>query len=177
MIRGLSIAGDRIDEFGIRARAGPSGEAQPRHFLCQFLEEGFRHIAAVLFALLVVEELDVVPHLLLLAGCERGDLLSLERFRFLRGSLERVVFDPQLPGADVVTDQRAQCSEREVLADRALQVAEVLQGDRRAGVAERVSVLRNTADQSRDFGGDFMGFVARGGPCFRAAAGRHAGNG
>ena len=62
-------------------------QVQARHLLGEPLEVAFGHVAAVLFSLLVVEGLDEVPHLVLLARGQRGDLLGLEDFRFARGGL------------------------------------------------------------------------------------------
>jgi hypothetical protein len=61
-------------------RAAVGAQVQPGHLLRQALQLAFGDIATVLFALLVVEELDEVPHLVLLAGRERRNLLDLEDF-------------------------------------------------------------------------------------------------
>src|ERR1700704_67790 len=80
VVRRLRVARDRVRERRVAARRRPARKVQPRYLLGQFLEVFLGHVARVLFALLVVEELDVVPHLLLLARSERGDLLRAERF-------------------------------------------------------------------------------------------------
>src|SRR6185437_15871543 len=137
VVRRLRVAGDRVGEAGFVARGGPAAEVQPGDLLGKRLQILLGHVFGVLFALLVVEELDVVPSLGLLARGQRRDLLRPERFRFARRRLQVAVFDPQLARAHVLLDQRRQRAEREVLADRALQVAEVLHRDRRLRAAER----------------------------------------
>ena len=55
---------------GSERSAVQRGEVQPRHLLGEALEVGFGDVARVLFALLVVEDLDEVPPLVLLARGE-----------------------------------------------------------------------------------------------------------
>ena len=75
---------------------GPFGEVQTGDLLRESVQVLFGDVAGVLSALLVVEGLDEVPHLRLLARGECRDLLGFEGFRFPRGGLEGAVFDPQL---------------------------------------------------------------------------------
>jgi len=139
----------------------PFGEVQAGHLLGQALEVAFGHIAAALFSLLVVEELDEVPGLVLLARGERRDLLVAERFGFACGRLERAVFDPQLARLDPLLNDAGERAQREVAADRALEVAEVLQRHGRSWAAEDVAALCRTGEQAAD-GRDFgLGLRAR----------------
>ena len=79
-------------------------------------------------ALLLVEELDVVPRLLLVARGERGCLLRREDVGVgaVRGRCrQRAVDQLDLPGADVVGDELLPGALGELLADRALQVGKL----------------------------------------------------
>src|SRR5882762_9249252 len=62
----LRIRRDLIGELRVVARRGPAREVQPRHLLGEALEVLLGHVFAALLTLLVVEELGVVPQLLLL---------------------------------------------------------------------------------------------------------------
>src|ERR1035437_797260 len=139
----LSVACHLAGERGVVAVARPFREFQARLFR-EALEVGFGDVARALFALLVVEELDVLPHLALLARCERGDLLGFEGFRFARARLQRAVFDAHLARAPPLLHDRGEGAERERLADRALQVAEVGERDGRSGAAEDIAALRDS---------------------------------
>src|SRR5207248_5790688 len=126
VVGGLGVGRDVAGEGCVAASGLPGAEIQAGHLLRESAQIALRHVAGVLFALLVVEELDVLPHLALLAGGQRRDLLRAERFRFARGRLERAEFDLEDAGPHVVLDQRLKGAFGEGLADGALQVAEVL---------------------------------------------------
>src|ERR1700683_2637283 len=171
-LRRFFVDGDLLCQFLVVAIAGPLREVQPGHLFGDALEVAFGDVAAVLFALLVVYALDEVPGLVLLAGGQRGDLLGFEDFRFARGRLQRAVFDPQLARAHPLGDDRGKGAERDLLADRALQVAEVLERDGRGGRAEHVGALGDAADEVADRGGRRRDFgFAFGEPGFGFAAG------
>ncbi len=61
--------------------------------------------------------------------------------------LQRAVFDPQPAAAHVALDQRAQRAERELPAERALQVPEVGERHRGRAVAQGLSVLRDACQE------------------------------
>src|SRR5262249_49907346 len=148
------------------------------NLLRQALEEAFGDVAAVLRPLLLIEELDEVPHLVLPAGGQRRDLLSPERARGPRRGLKRAVLDLELAGAHVAFDQRRQHPQLERPAGRALQVPEVLNDDRGFRVAQGVSMLlyarqqrasecvcplslARAADAARERGSDAIGHLPR----------------
>ena len=146
----------------LAAVAGPLREVQPGHLAGDALDVFFGHVARVLFSLLVVEGLDEVPRLVLLARRVGRHLLGLEDFRFARRRLQRVVFDPQLARAHPLRDDRRQRAERELLADRALQVAEVLRASPGPSGGPSVLPLWGMPPSSaRDFGGRRGPFVFR----------------
>ena len=122
----------------------------------------------------MVEELDVLPHLALLAGRERRDLLRAERFGFARGRLERAEFDLEDAGSHVVLDQRLKGAFGEGPANGALQVCEVLHRDRSVLASQCVAALGDAADEARDGvdGGVRFVPVRREAMRFRAAARR-----
>src|SRR6266516_81940 len=150
VVGGLGVGRDAAGERRVAASGFPGVEVEAWHLPCEFVQIALRHITGVLFALLVVEELDVLPHLALLAGRERRDLLRAERFGFARGRLERAEFDLEDAGSHVVLDQRLKGAFGEGLADGALQVAEVLHRDRSVLASQCIAALGDAADEAGD---------------------------
>src|SRR6185437_5951083 len=174
VVRGLLVGGDFGFVLGVAALGLPLGEVEPRDLLGEVLQERFGDVAAVLLALRVVEELDVVPGLLLRAGSVGRFLLGVEDFRFARRRLEAEVFDLHLAFLDRAGDQLRKRAGflGEFAADRALQVAEVLDRDRRVGVADRASVLRYAGELLVDFLGEVVDLGRRRRGFFGAAPAR-----
>ena len=101
----------------VRSRSGNlSGDAR---------EKSVGDVARALLSLLAIEGLDEVPCLLLPTGGEHRHLLGHEYFRLSGRGLQRVVLDPQIAGPHPSLDHRRQVLEREVSAERALEVPEV----------------------------------------------------
>lgn len=102
--------------------------------------------AAVLLALTGEEELDGVPELALTPGRD-GHLRRLLRV----GAEERPgpELEPDLAGADVVLDDDRQHGVGVLLAERALEVGELDEGDGRVGVTEEAALLWGAVEQLR----------------------------
>src|SRR2546427_13227866 len=67
VVGGLCVGRDAAGERCVTASGIPGVEVEAGHLPREFAQIALGHIAGVLFALLVVEELDVLPHLVLLA--------------------------------------------------------------------------------------------------------------
>src|SRR5262249_6715579 len=84
--------GGVVSERGQQARIAPGGppgrKVQTTHLLGKSLQIAFSDIPAVLGALLEVEQLDEVPHLVLPAGGQRGQLLGDEDLWISGGRLQ-----------------------------------------------------------------------------------------
>ena len=94
-----------VVERGLLRSDCPLVEVQTGDLLGEPCRKVSVDVVRALSLLLVVEELDVVPRLFLLARGECRLLLGVERFLVLRRRLQAAVFDPDLASLTGVCDQ------------------------------------------------------------------------